>query len=520
MNFSKLFKTEDGKNYFFTFALVSTLFLLWGICNGMIDVMDKHFQEELHLTLSQSTWVQFAHYLGYFLMSMPAGWLAVKLGYKGGIITGLLMVAVGGLWFIPATHIASFWAFLIGVCIIASGLTFLETIANPYTTVLGPKQYGATRINLAQSCNGIGWILGPIAGGLFFYSKNEAGQSTGSQTLWIPYAAVAGVVIVLAIIFYFANVPDIKSEDDYHLDDKDAHTGAARIPERQVNRGLIYFLLLLNVAVLIGVFGMILWVLLGTFGASESVMSSTLWIGCSASLIIAAAVLIQTAKKISHHSIWSHPHFSSATLAQFFYVAAQAGIFSFLINYMTSEVPALPESLTSGWMQNWFEIKDGIYHFSNQGAANLASLGFFFFLAGRFSGAAILKKFSAHKVLGLYGIFNVVICFLIFLKLGWLSVVCVFLCYFFMSIMFPTIFALGIFGLGTRAKKASSFIVMAIMGGAILPKLMGHIADQYGMSRGFIVPLFCFAIITLYAYYWPKLSKADGLVDFSSTKEQ
>ena len=171
-------------------------------------------------------------------------------------------------------------------------------------------------------------------------------------------------------------------------------------------------------------------------------------------------------------------------------------------------------------MQNWFEIKDGIYHFSNQGAANLASLGFFFFLAGRFSGAAILKKFSAHKVLGLYGILNVVICFLIFLKLGWLSVICVFLCYFFMSIMFPTIFALGIFGLGTRAKKASSFIVMAIMGGAILPKLMGHIADQYGMSRGFIVPLFCFAIITLYAYYWPKLSKADGLVDFSSTKEQ
>ena len=348
MNFSKLFKTEDGKNYFFTFALVSSLFLLWGICNGMIDVMDKHFQEELHLTLSQSAWVQFAHYLGYFLMSMPAGWLAVKLGYKGGIITGLLMVAVGGLWFIPATHIASFWAFLVGVCIIASGLTFLETIANPYTTVLGPKQYGATRINLAQSCNGIGWIFGPIAGGLFFYSKNEAGQSTGSQTLWIPYAAVAGVVIVLAIIFYFANIPDIKSEDDYHLDDKNANAGAARIPERQVNRGLVYFLLLLNAAVLIGIFGMILWVLLGTFGASESVMSSTLWIGCSVSLIIAAAVLIQTAKKISHHSIWSHPHFSSATLAQFFYVAAQAGIFSFLINYMTSEVPALPESLTSG----------------------------------------------------------------------------------------------------------------------------------------------------------------------------
>src|SRR5882757_2523035 len=119
-----IFVTPDGKNLFFTFLLVSSLFLLWGFCNSMIDVMDKHFQEELHLTLSQSAWVQFAHYLGYCLMSLPAGWLATKLGYKGGIIAGLLMVATGGFWFIPATHIASFWAFLLGVCIIASGLTF------------------------------------------------------------------------------------------------------------------------------------------------------------------------------------------------------------------------------------------------------------------------------------------------------------------------------------------------------------------------------------------------------------
>src|SRR6267378_3363694 len=136
-----MFQLPDGKNMVFTFCLVSSLFLLWGFCNGMIDVMDKHFQNELHLTLSQSAWVQFAHYLGYLLMAMPAGWLATKLGYKGAIIAGLLITAVGGFWFIPATHIAQFWAFLMGVCIIAAGLTFLETIANPYTTVLGPPQY-------------------------------------------------------------------------------------------------------------------------------------------------------------------------------------------------------------------------------------------------------------------------------------------------------------------------------------------------------------------------------------------
>src|SRR6202171_2821193 len=217
-----MFVTEDGQNVLFTFLLLILLFALWGFCNGMIDVMDKHFQEVLHLSLSQSAWVQFAHYLGYFLMALPAGWLATKLGYKGGIIAGLLLVAVGGFWFIPATHIGSFWAFLLGVCIIAAGLTFLETIANPYTTVLGPIRYAATRINLAQSCNGIGLLLGPVAGGMFFYSKNAEGQSTGSANLWIPYAALGVIVIFLAIIFYFAHVPAIKMEDDYHLDDLNA----------------------------------------------------------------------------------------------------------------------------------------------------------------------------------------------------------------------------------------------------------------------------------------------------------
>jgi MFS transporter, FHS family, L-fucose permease len=446
----------------FTFILVSSLFLLWGFCNGMIDVMDKHFQEELGLTKSQSAWVQFAHYLGYFMMSLPAGWLASKLGYKGGIIVGLLIVALGGFWFIPATHInelvhagrvsstTAFIAFLAGVCAIATGLTFLETIANPYTTVLGDPRYAATRINLAQSCNGIGWIFGPIVGSLFFYSKDAQGASTGSQTLYIPYVGVAVVVIVLAAIFYFSNIPDIKSEDDYHLDD--------------------------------------------------------------------------SAPGVSH-SIWKHPHFVLAVAAQFFYVAAQAGIFSFFINYMTAEVPAIPASwdaamtklsansgFLSNWLLGWFETsQSGVLSMSNKGASNLASLGFVFFLVGRFTGAGLLKKFAAHKILGLYALLNVIVTFLVFCKLGWLSVACVFLSYFFMSIMFPTIFALGIFGLGARAKKASAFIVMAIMGGAILPKLMGHVADVYDMSRGFIVPMVCFIFVAFYGFNWPKFAKADSL---------
>jgi FHS family L-fucose permease-like MFS transporter len=457
-----MFVLEDGQNVLFTFVLVSSLFLLWGFCNGLIDVMDKHFQDELGLTKAQSAWVQFAHYLGYFLMAIPAGWLAIKLGYKGGIIAGLLIVAAGGLWFIPATRISAmvatgevsanmaFVAFLAGVCLIATGLTFLETIANPYTTVLGDLRYAATRINLAQSCNGVGWIFGPIVGSIYFYSTDAQGRSTGSQTLYIPYAAIAGVVIVLAIIFYFARVPDIKMEDDYHLDD--AAPGAS-------------------------------------------------------------------------HSIWKHPHFVFAVAAQFLYVAAQAGIFSFFINYMTAEPPPIPASWEAAmarvsanagflreWLTGWFETRpDGFLGISDKGASNLASLGFVCFLIGRFTGAGILRRYSAHKVLGLYGVMNVVATFLVFLKLGWLSVACVFLSYFFMSIMFPTIFALGIFGLGVRAKKASAFIVMAIMGGALLPKLMGYVADVYDMSRGFIVPMFCFAFVAYYGYMWPKFSGADSL---------
>lgn len=450
-----IFITDDGRNLMFTFILVSSLFLLWGVCNGMIDVMDKHFQEELSLSKSQSAWVQFAHYLGYFLMSLPAGWLATKLGYKGGIIAGLLIVAVGGFWFIPATHInalvhegavsptTAFVAFLAGVCVIATGLTFLETIANPYTTVLGDQRYAATRINLAQSCNGIGWILGPVIGGMFFYSKDAMGHNTGSQTLYIPYVGVAVTVLVLATVFFFSNIPDIKTEDDYHLDD--APPGAS-------------------------------------------------------------------------HSIWKHPHFVLAVAAQFFYVAAQAGIFSFFINYMTTEVPSLPSAWASGGFSTWFESgANGFLHLSDRGASNMASLGLICFLVGRFSGAGILRRFSAHKVLGLYGVMNVATCLIVFLKLGWLSVVCMFLSYFFMSIMFPTIFALGIFGLGARAKKASAFIVMAIMGGAVLPKLMGYVADRYDMSRGFIVPAVCFAFVAFYGWNWPKFSKAESLQGVRAT---
>lgn len=525
-----LFTSTEGKSLLIPFVLVSSLFFLWGFCNGMIDVMDKHFQKELGLTLAQSAWVQFAHYLGYFLMAMPAGWLASKLGYKGGIIGGLLMVAVGGFWFIPATKIATFPAFLFGVCLIASGLTFLETVANPYSTVLGPKQFAATRINLSQTCNGVGWVFGPWVGSLFFYGKDASGQSTGSETLWIPYAAVGVVVLVLALTFFFSKLPDIKTEDEFHLDDKDA-PGAAPIPV--AHRGTAMSLLWLNVIVLSFAVAMIISAIVAvpsvsakiagalgkTLAEKETYENQALLIATLVFGSIGTAVFLAKQSRITNHSIWSHPHFSGATLAQFFYVAAQCGIFAYFINYMTKEIPAFDASRLTGSLKDWFEThSNGAVGLSDSGASKLASYAFVCFLTGRFIGAMLLKKFPAHKVLSVFAILAAVTCAVVYLKIGWVSAVAVFLSYFFMSIMFPTIFSLGIHGLSGRAKKASSFIVMAIMGGAIMPKFMGHMGDLYGMSHAFFVPGICFLLVMSYALFWSKLSGHEGVVGVDATK--
>jgi FHS family L-fucose permease-like MFS transporter len=429
---SRVFITDEGSNVLLTFCLVCSLFLLWGFCNGLIDVMDKHFQDRLHLTKAQSAWVQTAHYLGYALMALPAGLLTRAIGYKGGILSGLMLVAAGGLWFIAATRISTFWAFLLGVSIIAMGLTVLETVANPYATVLGSKPFAALRINLAQTVNGIGWMLGPVVGGAFFYSAHGVEYAHGQ--LYIPYVGMAMVVIVLAGIFVLANVPELNTSDEYHLDDDSLRSG--------------------------------------------------------------------------HRTVWEHPHFIGAVAAQFLYVAAQAGIFSFFINYMVSQAPPIPGALQKSWLlATGAEARAGTYYVSDLGAARLQGLvGFGLFLLGRLTGTIALRTVSPHRLLMSYSLISVALCAIVVAKFGWLSVAAVFLIFFFMSIGFPTIFALGIHGLGLQAKKASAFLVMAILGGALMPKLMGYLGDVYDMSVAFLVPLGCFVLISLYGMFWTRLS--------------
>ena len=509
-----IFTTSDGKNYTVTFILVTSLFLLWGFCNGMIDVMDKHFQDQLHLTKAQSAWVQFAHYMGYTIMALPAGLLTRRLGYKWGIIFGLLLVSVGGFWFMPATQISQFWAFLLGVCLIAMGLTVLETVANPYTTVLGPQDRGPTRINLAQSFNGVGWILGPIVGGAYFYS--EGGVQAAHGQLYIPYLGIAIVVLVLAVIFFFADVPDIKTEDAYHTDDSDSGNC-----EMQCNRTTIFLLMFLNTCIVGFATYMILDLILPACNVSNETTARVVPYLVGIPLVMVGLLLVPVAKNITAHSIWAHPHFSSATVSQFCYVAAQAGIFSFFINYVISEMPAVSHAAVDGWLIHGNAVlRDGLYYVNEKGATRLLGyVGFVLFCLGRFVGAAVINKVPAHRVLGSYAFLNVILCAIVVMKLGWVSVVAVLLSFFFMSVMFPTIFALGIYGLGSQSKKkASAFIVMSITGGALMPKLMGHLGDVYNMSISFWMPLVCFALIAVYGFSWSKLSGSDGVIGVDANK--
>lgn len=635
-----MFVTDDGKSLATTFFLVASLFFLWGFCNSMIDGMDKHFQDQLGLTKAQSAWVQFAHYMGYSIMALPAGLLSRRLGYKYGIIFGLLLVALGAFWFYPATRISEFWAFLLGVCVIAMGLTVLETVANPYTTVLGPKEYGASRINLAQSFNGVGWIVGPLVGASFFYS--EGGVQKAHGQLFIPYVGVGVLVIIIAALVFRAYVPDIKVADEYHTDDQ------ANVTWKK-NSTLVFLMLFLNLAAAALSCYLILHTILPAVSknVTEADVDRKWWLFAGL-MVVATPFLMKVTRRVTTHSIWAHPHFSGATLAQFFYVAAQAGIFSFFINSMTvdkhngsSIVPELPASWAGGWLaeKHFIEVrtsmsgtdlvnlpaltdrlknrsdavalficesleaetlkllaefpgqtsetamrkalvhdlngimhqeldpkkkkpafydptrfsavklsvptqalvtgklelendhlrlnrlllaeafpgviqfKDGALSISDKGANTLSSLAFGFFLLGRVIGAWAMRRIPAHKMVGRFALANVLLCGVVIAKLGWLSVAGVFLSYFFMSLMFPTIFALGIFGLGSQAKKkAAAFIVMSITGGALMPKLMGRLGDLFDMSTSFWMPLACFILIMLYGFFWTKLSQSDGVI--------
>lgn len=391
-----------NKNYTLPIILVTSLFLLWGLAYGLLDVLNKHFQETLSITKLRSTLIQAAYFGAYFLIALPAGYFIQRAGYKKGIITGLLLYASGAMLFYPSAQMESYGFFLVSLFVLASGLAFLETAANPYITVLGPPETSEFRLNMAQSFNGVGSFLGPIIGGALFFGGKATAPGAELDTVKYVYVIIAAVVLLVAFLFIRTPMPEIKEEE--LLIDKEEYKGK---------------------------------------------------------------------------NLFQHSHFIWAIAAQFFYVAAQVGIAALFINYCT-------------------EKKLGI---DNEYASFLLSGSLVLFTLGRFVGTLLMKAVAPNQLLAIYAFINVVLCGVVVWVPGMVSIYSLMAVFFFESIMFPTIFALGVKNLGKYTKKGSSYIIMSIVGGAIMPLVMGYLAQNDSTPFSYIVPMICFVVVFIFGIY-------------------
>lgn len=596
--FASWFRTADGKNYAFFFVLVSSLFLLWGVCNGMIDVLNKHFQDSLHLTKAESAFVQLANYMGYFIMAIPAGLLAVRFGYKGAILIGLALVALGALWFIPATHIGTYWAFLFGIFLLAAGLPCLETVCNPYATVLGPPETGTPRINLAQSANGVGWMIGPVLGGFFVLSAT--GQPiTDNSTLFEPYLIIGAVVMALLFIFALTKIPDLHNVEESK---GEVAVGAGKVSVKPLWKRWHFILAIaaqfFYVAAQTGVFSFFInYVAVDTPALSQRQANGlqsyanglhTVFRIPSTSMTYPAALF--SANDITNFApliakLQNDPDARTRPVSQFIWsqfstnrVFLESSGFAVVADHINapssiedsaveldkdvkrekeailvaglnqilqtnslfavvgSGAMVLPdaqrqlvESNPSGeqlaranrqFLEDTYSsdlftrspyLNTPNFKITDRGASVLLSFGgFALFLLGRITGSLALRTVKPYLMLAVYAGLNVLMMICIMNTWGWLSVAALFLSFFFMSITYPTIFSLGIHGLGEKTKIASSFIVMSIVGGAFMPLLMGWMADNWGMPIGFGMPLGCFVFIAFYGAMWKKLESRDA----------
>lgn len=412
---NSIVRDGTGRSFLGPFILIASLFFLWGFAHSILDVLNKHFQDVLVISKARSGLVQATVYGGYFLMALPAGSIIRRWGYRAGIVLGLVLYGVGALMFIPGGRMMSFPFFLLCLFVIGCGLTCLETSANPYVTVLGEKRSAARRLNLAQSLNGLGWIAGPLVGGLLILGD--------SSDISLPYAVIGMVVLVLGLVFSKLRLPDTSEADN----DGGADSGND-----------------------------------------------------------AAAVNDSASAKGRAGSIWSVPTFRYGVPALFFYVAAQTGINSFFINYVT-------------------ESGAGI---SPQTAALMLSFGGMgLFMAGRLIGSAAMDRISPRSMMLVCSAGALVCMAATIFCSGYAGITALCLTYLFESVMFPTIFSMALTDIrGEGTKTASSFLIMSIVGGAIAPVLMG-LAGENDMAAGFLIPLGCFVIVGAYSVAYRHLHR-------------
>lgn len=405
---TKASSNEKGPaNYTFALILVTSLFFIWGFAYGMLDTLNKHFQDVFHITKLRSTLLQVAYFGGYFLMALPAGAIMKKFGYKKGILLGLLLYALGAFLFYPSALAGSYYFFLFSMFVLACGLCCLETASNPYVTVLGRRETSEFRLNLSQCFNGVGSFLGPFLAAYLFFGENEfessaaggAGTTADLSSVQYTYLIMGIVVLVIAFLFYRSRLPEINEEE-------------------QLNEQ----------------------------GHRKS------------------------------RPLFQNRHFVWGIIAQFFYVAAQVGIAALFINYATEN-----------WQGSTTEV-----------AAKLLGVSLVLFTIGRFVGTALMKVIRPAKLLTVYSVINILLCLDVIYGSGAISVYALMIIFFFESIMFPTIFALGVKDLGENTRLGGSFIIMSIVGGAAIPPIMGLIADRISTPMAYWVPLVCFVVVLYY----------------------
>ena len=391
-------KNIVSKQFLLPFVLIASLFFFWGFAHSILDILNKHYQDALVISKTRSALVQAMVYGGYFIMAIPAGAIIRKWGYKAGVLTGLILYGIGALLFIPGEMIMSFNFFLVCLFVIGCGLTCLETASNPYIAVLGDEETSASRLNLAQSLNGLGWIVGPLVGGLLVFR----GADGNSGSVALPYTIIGIAVLLIAIVISRVKLPEIKE------DTVDITSGESLFHSRTFVFGLV---------------------------------------------------------------------------AIFFYVAAQTGINSFFINYVTESQPSVS---------------------SRDAALMLSFGGMGLFFVGRLLGSWGMSYIKAGALLLLCALGASACMLVVILGSGIIAVSALVMTYLCESIMFPTIFALALRGLdASNTKRGSSYLIMGIVGGAIAPMLMGVLGET-DMAIGFIIPLVCFIVITAFAVHVTK----------------
>jgi FHS family L-fucose permease-like MFS transporter len=412
-------KVESGPA-FAPLVLIVALFFLWGVANNLNDVLMPHLRKAFFLSDLQSSLVQSAFYLGYFFLALPAGWVAQRYGYKSAVLVGLMTFGIGALLFYPAAEQLRYAWFLAALFVIAAGLAFLETSANPLITVLGNPERAEQRLNFAQAFNPLGAITGVVVGREFILSGIEptsdelasmstaqlaAFQTVEAQSVQMPYLIVAAVVLLWAALVAITKFPAQAQAPSAH----EAH----RILMRHAIRELL-------------------------------------------------------AKR----------RFLFGVAAQFFYVGAQVGIWSFMIRYAQAEVPGMGEKAAAGYL-----------------TASLVA-----FMIGRFVGTAMMSRVSPARLMAYFALANVGLTLVAVLVGGLAGLYALAATSLFMSIMFPTIFANSLRDLGPLTKTASSFLVMSIIGGAVLTAVMGAVSDATAISVAILVPTLCFAVIAWFGW--------------------